>query len=366
VQREDGSYGWRDNKDLDFDISSALESNPELLENNPELAQMVEDGEISFEDMDTGTAAQLARALQGGEAGTPWWAGDSGTVAGDRLDFVVGTGQFAEASGIAKQLMENPTNENIGTLNQELMDVQNSGLLVRNEARVGDFDASNPLILANANDYVLNTSPRGFRYRQQTESGEATGFFHEGGDYAVYRSDWSEYNQGQVGVRFNQESTITMQMRGPYGLQMQATGNGTRAAYSHLNPTSVMDYISAFGTQGVEMGPDGMSGVPAGLRFGRVGNTGESTGTHLDLIVEQQDFRGDWEDVDPTSYFGALPGLPETRWSQVYAGHDDQEITREELWNMWKYGGTSEAYKPWEEFMTQKARELGTLLEVWN
>ena len=153
-------------------------------------------------------------------------------------------------------------------------------------------------------------------------------------------------------------------MHYPYGFRATSKGDSIRGSYSHLHPRSVMDYLAAFGTKGVKADGIQLTGVPAGMRIGSIGNTGRSSGPHLDLITKiPNSSKPAWESKDPMLIYPALTEYDdEWDWSKVYAGHQDNMVTTEMLKNFYNYnGGDMYPLLPAmnKEFMTSEAVDWG-------
>jgi hypothetical protein len=385
--RNGDSFGFIDDHQTDFDLSIlglGKDVSPE------EFARMIREMDMSdeprFENAGRMEVVQRIPSEEEMAEFSKMYGYVSDRDYNDFYDAVVHSSEFQEnvlsfvtASMAADVLMESLSqvdedgyiriNEqavqtNLAALNSALGVVQDSGLLYESPAFSGNYNPDNPLILRSEDDIVYNTSPRGYRYRETTE-GNATAYYHWGNDFSVRRSDGARYENGEIGLLFNDTSTLSLAASSVYGFRTIATGSEYRATYSHLYADSVLDYISAFSMDGSTLVGDTLMNVPAGVQLGRIGHTGESEGPHLDLITEYNS-RGKWSGVDPSAVFPGLTQYPVTPWAKVFAGHDDRILDQQEVFKMWKYRQNSSSYWPFKNWMTDQAKELGTLLEVWD
>ena len=352
----DENWGWREDGNLNFDISElppeTREAVEEALRRNG--GELTADGRIRHEDMDETIIDIIAESVLPSpqtEPGVFQMGPETTEHAFASMAFVSGTERFVQISSIAAAMMlGGMTNNGIEAMQDAMLAAQGSGLLIQNGVNIGPFDPNDPIIYPGEGDRTLLTSPPGHRFRLN-RYGEPTNLPHDGADFAVYREDWSRYIGGEVGVRSRENSFLQLRMNDVFGLQAVSTGSTIEGQYSHLHANTVMDYLAAFGTQGVTATGSGLSGVPAGMRLGSIGNTGgESTATHLDLItrVLVDPRENIWEVQDPTVIYPALAAHPEWDWSRVYAGHQDELMMPNTLMDIYEHNGMDvNSFMPW-------------------
>jgi len=370
--QEDGRWGWQEDGSLDFDVSELPDEERELIEAVLELegSGLTADGRVRHQDMND----EVVGIITGGVLpspqtvpGTFLMGPETSKHALDSAQFRYGTMAFAEVSGIAAGMMSGGfTEDYIEAFNTALLVAQGSGLLIENAVEIGSYDRDSPFIYPGENNHTVLTSDVGYRFRFNA-NGQPTNYLHEGGDYAVYDSQWRPYENGEVGVRSRQESEVRLAWGGSFGNQVISTGATLIGQYSHMHANTVMDYLAAFGSEGVTATLTGLSGVPAGMRIGSVGNTGgESTGTHLDFITERVDpVTGRITTVSPADAYPALDGIHETEWSQIHAGHESNRMTGQTAFEIYQYyQNDARSVLPYMNFMERDQMRAGARLII--
>lgn len=332
VRKGKGGYGWEWDNSLDFDVSLLLKEGKlaRMLMSSPQLAKAVAaglgTGVISASSMNREVASEMGYALMPfvsgrNTGGLEWMSPDRVAYNDTRSSFIHGTLMFADASVAARELMSNPSQASINTLNTALMRAQGSGLLVRTDrvidtgglVNVGSSDTPVyvPVRLATGTSAHTITSYAGLRLLDA--GGDITR--HGGIDIgSVSDSDVVAAAAGSS-VKLNWDATFGLNVFN----QFTIAGNSFANSLSHLEvePT-VLDYLDTYGTAGVTLSGNMLLGLAAGTVLGEVGSTGYSIGEHLDLRT----FQGIWR-VDPLNsrlYSRYLQQAPTTVWARTLSG----------------------------------------------
>ena len=291
VQNAEGNWGWREDGNLDFDLSELSPDKRAAVEEALRLSGsgLTSGGRVRHEDMDGTMMDIVARGVTDAPAREPGvfrMGPDTSRHADALARFRYGTQQFVNVSKIAAGLMRGGVSaDGITSLDEALVSAQRSGLLIENEARISTDGLINvgvvdqpvyvPVRLGYGDDVHTVTSYPGLRI-VDPERGITR---HSGIDIGrVHDSDV---------VAAADESTLGLTWDAVYGLSARngfsIEGNSYENRLGHLEVNkTLMDYIAAFGAEGVKATGDGLAGLPAGMVIGQVGNTGYSLGEHLD------------------------------------------------------------------------------------
>ncbi|AHC14394.1 hypothetical protein [Salinispira pacifica] len=343
---------WKEDQSLDFDISAAVEENPELL-NDPEIMALLRQGggKIAFSDMNEEVAQKIGLSIFGDDIANstnpnvPDWANESLISANGALNrFIEGTGAFVNASEAINSAISyiggsnyesNPINSSIAnTLLTDMMDslggVQDSGLLVKNG--VSGIDTSNlvnlgtdenplyiPVELGPGQSVHDSSSLPGLRDMD-------AGIFknHSGIDLRGIGDSNVVSSADNLSMELNYDAT--------FGLNALTTFNysgiSAQDKLSHLEaePT-IMSFLQNFGTEGVNFDGNALSGLIAGTVLGNVGNTGYSDGAHLDWNTLE--YSSDLAGFDPNSPLD----------STLYGDYLRNDITVQSAFARYRSGG---------------------------
>jgi hypothetical protein len=299
---QDGKWGWKDDKSLDFDVSE-LNAAKGL-----SGASMIAAGDM--------TAEQIASLMSTAEITDE--------------SFIKGTQGLSIASSNAKKLiasldaetkfnkhhedseqmnfdvMATTQNALMNNLNAGLLQAQTNGVVFKNPLEIdttgliGSGTSDNPYlpVRANADGKVQVFGYSGLRLtdNEMTKANSASfpaySFakkIHDGGDIA-----------GSGNIVASESGSLSFNFNQAYGLRSVLTTDANAQYFnSHASSGSVNDYISTFGTQGVSLsGSSGsfkLSGIAAGSVIGEQGMTGKSvTGVHVDSEVYNNGDLQDW------------------------------------------------------------------------
>ncbi|AHC14388.1 hypothetical protein L21SP2_0968 [Salinispira pacifica] len=293
---------WMQDGSLDFDISEAVKENPELL-NDPDIMSLLQQGggKIAYDDMSEEVIQKIGSSIFGDDLAnassstSPDWANNPlQNLMSQQAAFLQGTGAFVAASGAADDLIgliqseapSNQINNSINAFQSALLDVQDTGLLQRNDFNLNEeglvnvgqkgTDAYVPVRLSAGDENHMVTSDPGWRII----------------DPARGITKHSGIDLGKVGgndiVASTDNSNGWMTWDDTFGLSV--TNSFTVGGTDFLNSIghteaegTVMSMLSVYGTEGVTMTENGLSGLHAGMTMGTVGNTGYSMGEHVDL-----------------------------------------------------------------------------------
>ena len=320
VKGDDGNWGWREDGSLDFDVSALPKDKQESLKKalRQNDIELTEDGRIRRGDMNKKVLNDLANSLYESETtlssvvkslsdsifnirssefrdlrrSNPIDFNKNGNkINQQRNSFVKGTRSFVNLSRIAKSMMsENVTVGKIDALHKALFGAYNSGFLIQNpvnintEGLVNVGSSEDPLYVPvrlrpGDNDHKVTSYP-GWRILCSRPKSGVT--YHPGIDIgSVHDSDV---------VTAADKSSAYLKWTPIYGLSARTPytreGQKFENALGHLEVNkTIMDYLKAFGTKGVNAAEKGLTNIPAGMVIGQVGNTGYSMGEHLDWRI---------------------------------------------------------------------------------
>lgn len=328
---ENGNPGWQEDGNLNFDISEALEENPELLNEHPELAALIaDDGTINFASMTPEAAQALAEGL-----------GSSNTAFGNQ------TGAFIEVSQLASAAIQGLSGDSLTNFMDALSNLSESDVLVHNPAAINTGGLVNvgngenpiyvPARLGGGQEAHDVSSWPGYRALEASRGITP----HAGIDL---RGIWDSDVVTSV-----EDSTLGLSVDTVYGLlasnDYELGGQNFSNLLGHLQTDqTIMDYISAFATEGVTFNDGILSGLPAGMTIGEVGNTGYSFGEHLDFRLQLNG-----KQISPVDeryspfeeYFGGQ--ATETEYARLMTGlkYNDIGTNFDDFWDRaWEFVNT--------------------------
>jgi hypothetical protein len=375
VKDAKGKYGWEWDNSLDFDVSLLRKEGKlaKAMMEDPELAAAVifGGGKISYKNMNGTVANQLSYALMPQVAGKTtggleWISPQMAAYNDARKAFELGTVSFASASAAAQTLMANPSPGGVGALNEALMRVQSSGLLVKSSGSIdrsgliGDGTDEVPYLPVRA-DAKGKVSLAGYAEYRFVDDEFYGGLKRSLVDKGKYSQAWLDENYPLHGYARNQHSggdvvgsgDVIASVSGDYALSYDAKygfGSAVTSALmantqyfnGHMAAESVMDYMAAFSTQGTTLAKNGnaynLNGIIAGTVIGAQGSTGIADGAHVHGEIRTL-FRNQWV-VAPrlwNSTFGLndvySPALEPTTWASRNSGYPSPNLSDPKLWN---------------------------------
>ncbi|MDR2701579.1 MAG: hypothetical protein LBB72_04030 [Spirochaetaceae bacterium] len=318
--KQNGQWGWEADGTLTFNFDLR---NPEIMEayyNAGAFELIGFTGKLSAENLTNSFLYILGTTL-----GINTYRGSN-----ELSNFINGSLKFADASIAAIKLKNNLSQQNINEFNMALMDVQNSGLLIRKPVVQASYlkgkgTEDNPYLPLTG--IVTLTCLEGYRF--VTEKSFTPSATYPLNDFAEAYHNGVDMVSSLYNVVSSTDGSLQYTYDKTYGLRGFLTSNSENFTYisSHLAGDSVVNYINVFGMGNASLiyndnGTYSLTGIKAGVTIGTMGSTGYSTGAHVDFIIKNSTgkvqpfsavFENQYNNLRKTNWAVDFSGLPEKK-----------------------------------------------------
>jgi hypothetical protein len=377
MKDENGEWGWAFDESLDFDVSEMMNDREMFIQflssggiNALVTSSNGEPGVIDFEKMSVNLASGLGRSLGIADAVLEYESSENAGRNFAMEQFIWGTMGLANVSNKANDLMNYVANAGaantdggmnlIAALNNALGDKSIADVLIRQTATINPFDPTIPFSLNSELDQILVTTLLGVNIDKGivTDHGNSI-------DATVHDKNGNIYPEGTIGLTAPEQSVLSLLFTEKGGLGAKLSfGNDNSLEYKHNDPSSVMNYLRAFSSNGMGFTGSGIN-VPAGFIAAQMGNSGtQSDGPHDHITYNTMDQKNHPISTNPLDYFSGLNDAYMAYQNTYYKSLSQNDMTS--VWNYLndnkRYSDFSGLYNSYNDLMTQNTSDYARTL----